>query len=79
MEQGSGVLGELEYEDGDEPVSTWADCRWRWSGIVMEESMLSIAVITGGEAMLSSGLKAGGTNKRGGGQRYEAGRLLLPR
>jgi hypothetical protein len=38
---GSGELGELEYDDGEDPASAWIG-RWRCSGIVMDVGVLSI-------------------------------------
>jgi hypothetical protein len=39
--EGSGELGELEYDDGEDPASAWIG-RWRCSGIVMDVGVLSI-------------------------------------
>lgn len=38
---GSGELGELEYDDGEDPAPAWIG-RWRCSGIAMDVGVLSI-------------------------------------
>lgn len=42
MADGSGEeLGELEYDDGEDPASAWT-ARWRCSGMVMDAELFSI-------------------------------------
>jgi hypothetical protein len=41
LDDGSGELGELEYDDED-PASGWTAARWRCSGIVMDVGVFSI-------------------------------------
>jgi hypothetical protein len=42
LDDGSGELGELEYDDGEDPASGWTAARWRCSGIVMDVGVFSI-------------------------------------
>lgn len=36
------MLGELEYDDGDDADSGSSACRWRWWGIAMDTGILSM-------------------------------------